>query len=75
MPDDKKFVPTEKDVRPILEALDSSGVLKHADRITRDEGKSELLAELSKRGLGRITPDMVVCNTDHWFFVVPPEPD
>jgi hypothetical protein len=72
MPDEKNFVPTEKDVRPILEALESSGILKHADRITRAEGKSELVAAMSRRGLGRITPDMVVCNSSHYFFIVHP---
>jgi hypothetical protein len=71
MPDDKKFVPTEKDVRPILEALDSSGILKKADHMTRAEGKSDLLASLSRRSLGRISPDSIYCHPDHWFFIIP----
>jgi hypothetical protein len=71
MPDDKKFVPTEKDVRPILEALESSGILKHADRITEAEGKRELIAALSRRNLGRISHDSLFCHPDHWFFIIP----
>jgi hypothetical protein len=70
MPDDKKFVPTEKDVRPILEALQSSGILKQADRLTRAEGRSELLAALSRQNLGRISPDSLYCSPDHYFFII-----
>jgi hypothetical protein len=66
--------PTENDVRDVLKALESSGVLKDVDSLSRDEGKRKLLEELSRQGLGKIHPDMLVCNNVHYFFIVKPLP-
>ena len=65
---------TESEMRGIFEALKSSGVLKGADSLSLDEGKRKLLAELSRQGLGKITPDILVCNNLHYFLVVKPVP-
>ena len=66
---------TESEMRGIFKALESSGVLKGGiDTLSLDEGKRKLLAELSRQGLGKITPDILVCNNLHYFLVVKPVP-
>jgi hypothetical protein len=65
--------PTEADIKAILKALDASGVLKDPDSLTREEGKRRFIAEASREGLRNIHPDRVVCDGDHYFFVIPPK--
>ncbi len=66
--------PSEDEIRKILKALDSSGILKDVDNLSQDEEKQRLLEELSRSGLTNIEPDMVIFNKSHWFFIIHPEP-
>jgi hypothetical protein len=63
--------PPESEVRDILKALDSSGLLKDIDSISEADVKSRLVAELARQGLGHISPDRFWYNSNHWFFIVP----
>ena len=73
MPNQDSDQPTESEIRSLLKALESSGVLKGGvDSLNLDEGKSKVLAELSRQGLGKITPERFWYSSSHWFFWVPP---
>ena len=72
MPNQDSDLPTESEIRSLLKALESSGVLEGGvDSLNLDEGKSKVLAELSRQGLGNITPDRFWHSPNHWFFWVP----
>jgi hypothetical protein len=64
--------PSEKEFRSILKALASSGILTEVDTVSQEEGKRRLLEHLSREGLTKVHPDMVVCNSEHFAFVVRP---
>jgi hypothetical protein len=69
----KRF--TDRRMREIFKSLEESGVLKDADNISRDEGRSKILKKMSENGLN-LHPDVLCCNTNYVFIVAPdPEPD
>jgi hypothetical protein len=66
--------PSEKEFRSILKALASSGILAEVDTVSQEEGKRRLLEQLSREGLTKVHPDILVCNNVHYVFVVAPIP-